>query len=97
MLSAMELADRLKSRFAIVLRPSWVQDCLAHLNAKHAAEINSWSDDKIVQAAFAQFLLCDLNVAGAAALPPGMQVGRRAGCEPVRLVVPCRLCIRLCV
>ena len=89
MLSAVELAERLKSRFAIVLRPSWVQDCLAHLNAKHAAEINSWSEDKIAQAAFAQFLLCDLNVAGAAALPPGVQVRQWAGQACQMRVVPC--------
>lgn len=68
MLSAEQVAERLRSQLAIGMRLSWVAECLAFLKAKHPG-FDSWSEDQTLQAVFAQFLLCDMNVAGQGVLP----------------------------
>ncbi len=85
LMTPLELQALLRSRFAISLRIEWVEECLRHLRAKHANEISGWSEEKLVQATFSLFLLCDLNQCGQGVLPPGVQVTTLAMHSPMVL------------
>lgn len=73
----------LAAQFALCLKREWVDDVVGQLRQQNA-DFGAWEQARVVERIFTAFLFADLNEAGAAALPPQVQVGvverRAVGC-----------------
>ncbi|GLC35866.1 recQ-mediated genome instability protein 1 [Pleodorina starrii] len=64
----MDWEVRLRQRYAIVVRPEWLEQVMAQLHAAHP-DLSTWPEDRVFEKIFTAFLFCDLNQAGSATLP----------------------------
>lgn len=75
-------ADAALGNLGLALRQEWVDAAVSALGGPDGPPgWASWPLHRRTESLFGQFLLADLNSAGAGCLPPGLQVG---GAMPLR-------------
>jgi hypothetical protein len=74
MLPLQQLVHRLKAKFAISLKQTWVQECVLFLKDTQSQLFETGHEDELLNAVFGQFLMSDLHVSGEGSLPQAVQV-----------------------